>query len=229
MRRIGCGVSLARALSVILGAVSAASCSEPALGMQTAVLDFAVESDPGNPLAGVWIVADAQPIGRSDDAGSLQVTIARKLGTPVRIEHDCPDGYRDPIRPKIVRLRDYRSVGAASVPAIEIRLRCPPIDRTAVIIVRAQDGADLEVLLDNRHASRTNSEGVAHIWTTAPPGTELSVQLDTSARPRLMPRSPRRLLTMPDADEVFVISQHFERSPRPSVRRPQRRRIIKIE
>jgi hypothetical protein len=159
----------------------------------------------------------------------LRATISGQLGQPIRIEHDCPPGYRDPAEPKTLRLGDYRGIDSASFPAIQLAILCPPTSRLAVIVVRADNRAGLPVVLNERVVATTNASGVAHLSTTAAPGTELRLRLDTSEQRALVPRSPTHLLTMPDAHEVFFIDQSFKTTkqrPRP---RRRRQRIIKIE
>jgi hypothetical protein len=193
------------------------------------MLDFVAESDPGQPLRGVWVAVDEKPVGTSDNRGLLHVTIAAKLGQRIRIEHACPPGYRDPGEPKMLRVGDYRSIDEVSPPAMQLTIRCPPTNRLAVIVVRADHGDGLSVLLNDHVVAETNAAGVAHFSTSAPPGTELRVGLDTTERPHLVPRNPVRVFTIPDAPEAFVIDQSFETAKRRRRRQTRRPRIIKIE
>ncbi|MFZ1864118.1 MAG: hypothetical protein WAU39_07860 [Polyangiales bacterium] len=222
-------MSLIRCLCLALGAASATGCVEASDGRQLVVLDFAAESDPGTALEGVSVTVDGMLVGQSDAMGSLHATIYAKLGQRIRIEYDCPQGYRAPAEPKMLRLGHYRSIDGASPPPIQLAIRCPPTNRLAVIVVRADNGAGLAVLLNERVMTRTNAAGVAHFSTSAPPGTELTVRLDTSEQPSLVPRNPMRILTMPDVHEVFVIEQTFETAKRHLPKRKKRPRITKIE
>jgi hypothetical protein len=112
---------------------------------------------------------------------------------------------------------------------MEISVRCPPLLRLAVIVVRADNGAGLAVALNDQITAQTNASGVAHLSTSVPPGTELRVRLDTSTHPSLVPRNPVRVFTMPDAHEAFVFEQSFELAKGPPRRRKRPPRIIKIE
>lgn len=228
-RMIGLGVVLGIVLAIAWGIVLAAGCTEAKPDTVLAVFDLAAESDPGAPLEGVWITVDGQPVGRSSATGPLRTSIARPPGTTIRVEHDCPAGFRDPVEPKLVKLSHDQGVGGAASPVIELALPCPPSERVVVIAVRAENGADLPVLLDDRVESRTGSTGVAHLSTTAPPGTELSVRLDTSERPKLVPQNPRRVFEVPDSDEAFLFDQRFEIEKPTRRKRKPRRKITKIE
>jgi len=220
---------LVRSMLAFLAAAGIWSCGEASPAMQVVMLDLIVESDPGMPLEGVRIAVDGKPVGVSGGSGELRTSIAKELGSLVRIEHDCPEGYRDSMEPATLRLRDNRSLRQTSLATMEIALRCPPSKRIAVIVVRAQNGGGLPVLVDDRIVGRTNADGVAHVSTLAAPGTELDFRLDTSMQPLLAPRSPSRVLTVPDAHELFLIDQAFEISRRPPRKRNPPRKIIKIE
>lgn len=219
---------VSRCLPLVLGAVSAAACTEVPSAERYVALEFSVESDPGIPLRGVPVTVDGKTIGRSNAEGVIRATIPAQLGQRIQIGHACPSGFRDPAEPKMLRLGDYRGLGDASVPVIELSIRCAPISRLAVIVIRTDDRPNLPVVLDERIVARTNASGVAHFSTTAVAGTELRVRVDTSGHPSLVPRSPIHLFTMPDAHEIFFLDQSFKTKRRPRSRAP-RPRIIKIE
>lgn len=220
---------LVRSLLAVLAGAVICSCGETSPEIQVVMLDLVVESDPSVPLGGVRITVDGRLLGVSSASGQLRASLARELGSLVRIEHDCPEGYRDPLEPTMLRLRDNRSLRESSLPTMEIALRCPPSKRIVLIVIRAHNGGGLPVLVDDRVVGRTNAAGVAHVSTVTAPGTELDLRLDTSTQPLLVPRNPTRLLTVPDAHELFVIDQAFEISRRPRRKRNAPRKIIKIE
>ena len=110
-------------------------------------------------------------------------------------------------------------------------LRCGkvPVALILLLMVPSLLSAGVPILLDGEPVARTNGSGVAHFSIRGAPGTEYIVELETRERPRLRPRSPTHLFTLPDADEIFVINQAFdpEKEPRRRGRRPTR--ITKIE
>ena len=99
----------------------------------------------------------------------------------------------------------------------------------AGIIVRAKKGANLPVLLDGQIVAQTNASGVAQFSTSAVPGTDFIVELDTRNQPKLRPQRPSHLMTLPDANEVFVVNQSFDVRKEPKRRGSRRSRITKIE
>lgn len=222
-------MSVIRCLSLILGAMSATSCGETSSGSRLVILDFVAESDPGHPLEGVLIALDGTPLGTTDSRGSLRVSIGTKLGERIQLEHDCPPGHRDPTQPKMLSLGNYRGIDDVSPPIMQLAIRCPPTNRLAVIVVRADHREGLAVVLNGRTVAKTNAAGVAHFSTSVPPGTELRVRLDTSEYRHLVPRNPMRVFTVPDAPEAFVIDQAFQTVKRGRRQQRQRPRIVKIE
>lgn len=52
---------------------------------------------------------------------------------------------------------------------------------------------------------------------------------DYRAAPRLLPRSPVRVFTLPDAHEIFVVNESFELDERRRHGQKRRARITKIE
>ena len=214
---------------VALSAVALASCKGPPDAERRFALVFVVESDPGVRVRRARVLVDGEPVGESDSNGRVATEIRGQSGQRLTISHDCPDGHESPSERKALRLRTFAGVGRSEPHAMEITLRCRPSKRLAVFVVRATDGPDLPILLDGERVARTNASGVAHFVTHGAPGTEYVVELETRERPRLLPRSPTRLITLPDADEIFVINPAFELEKTPRRRGPRRARITKIE
>ncbi len=222
-------MSLTRWVTVILTSAALASCERPTAIEQPFAVVFVVESDPGVRLPQTPIFVDGEPMGESNSDGRLDTQIYGRSGQQLRISHDCPHGHEAPPEPKTLRLRKFEGVDGAQAHAMEITLRCRPLKRLAAFVVRASNGPDLPILLDGERVARTSALGVAHFSTRGAPGTEYTVELETGERPRLLPRSPTHLVTLPDADEIFVINQAFS-AERETRRRARRRpRITKIE
>ena len=222
-------VSVTSRVIVVLSAVALASCELPPDAERPVSIVFVVESDPGVPVPKARVFIDGVPVGETDSNGRVDAEINGQSRQRLEISHDCPDGHDAPSERKALRLRKFEGVDGSRPPTMEITLRCRPLKRLAAFVVRASDGPDLPVLLDGELVARTNGSGVAHFSIRGAPGTDYVVQLETRERPRLRPRSPTHLFTLPDADEIFVINQAFdlEKEPRRRGRRPTR--ITKIE
>lgn len=216
-------------LIAAVGGVVLASCNGASNAALTFPIAFVVESDPGVGLRGARVFVDGNSIGETDSNGLLQTKVYRRSGLQVTVEHDCPDGHEAPVRPKVLRLREFEGVDPSGPLTMEVSLRCRPEKRLVVFVVRAKKGPYVPVLLNGESVARTNGSGVAHFSVWAAPGTDYLVELDTRERARIIPQSPTHLFTAPDADEIFVVNQSFELAKRS--RRPDhwRNRITKIE
>jgi len=222
-------MSLKGWFAIGVGVAALVSCEDHRSAVRSFALVFMVESDPGVPLGRAHVFVNGAPVGQTDSNGLVHTSVDGRSGPRLRIEHDCPDGYEEPPKPKVVVLRRFKGVDASGPIAMEITLRCRPEKRLAVFVVRASNGPHLPVLLDGRRVARTNSSGVAHFFAWGPARTEYVVELDTRDYPRMAPQLPTHLFTLPDADEIFVVSQSFELEAEPTRRGRRRTRITKIE
>jgi len=213
----------------VVGTVALASCKGPPVAERPLAIVFVVESDPGVRLPRTHVFVDGEPMGESNSDGRVDTAIHGQSGQQLRISHDCPEGHEAPAELKTLRLRKFEGLGGSQPQAMEITLRCRPSKRLAAFVVRVSNGPDLPILLDGETVARTNGSGVAHFSVRGAPGTEYTVELGTSERPRLLPRSPTHMVTLPDADEIFVINQAFDVEKEARRRGRRRTRITKIE
>jgi hypothetical protein len=89
-----------------------------------------------------------------------------------------------------------------------------------VVAVRAEGGRDLPLLHLGRELARTDSSGAAHVVLDVRSEDVLELVLDTTAQPRLRPKSPV-LRIQPDASEgIVAVEQDFTVQQREVVRRP---------
>jgi hypothetical protein len=218
-----------RLLLLAIGVVAMTACSAKHQTRSAAPITFVVESDPGLRLAGVKVYLEGRPLGHTDSTGSLTAEISDRAGSPLRLEHDCPTGHEVASDSRLLRLRPFGGVDASSAGPLQITLRCRPLHRRAVFIVRATNGDELPVLIDGEVVARTNSSGIAHFSTSAAPETDFLVQLDTRDRPELRPKTPGHLRALSTGDQIFLIEQSFERRAESRRKRFQKKKIIKIE
>lgn len=176
-----------------------------------------VVSDPGEGLAGAVVaLGDAAP-QLTDASGVLWARVHGREGDTVPVVVRCPAGYRSPDEAVPLVLRRFVDPGA--VPQHEVA--CAPLTRTLVVAVRAPGGRDLPVLVDGQELARTDASGVATLRWDLPLDESVTVMLDTSAQPDLIPESPRRSFGKLRADEVVLFEEPFERR-RPRKRAPSR-------
>lgn len=222
-------MSLTQLCILTVAAAVLASCQPRSAPVPAIEVVFAVESDPGLRLGDVHVALEGETLGKTDSNGLLRAKVDGKPGQRFRVAHVCPAGHVAPSGPKFLRLRRFDGVGESQPEALKITLRCKPEKRLAVFIVRAKNGVDLPVLLNGQTVAQTNSSGVAQFSTSARPGTDFVVEIDTRSRPQLSPQRPTHLRMLPDADEIFVVHQSFEHPKAPRRRRRPRTRITKIE
>ena len=220
---------VASCLIAVVCAALLASCQPLPDPVRPFAVVFVIESDPGVRLSRAHVLVNGGLVGESGSNGLVRTNIYGNPGQRLRINHECPEGHEAPSVPKILRLRNFEGIDRSDPPEMEIILRCQPVNRLAAFIVRAKNGPDLPVLLDGESVARTNPSGVAHFSIRGAPGTEYIVQLDTREHSRLLPQLTTHFFTLPDADEIFVISQSFDVQREPRRRGHSRTRIIKIE
>lgn len=221
-------------VNVVLCAVALAlglvACGEPPPPPQFLVT-FTAVSDPGVPLPGVSVTANGAAIpGQTGADGVLRVSLTGAEGSPVQIGANCPEGYRHADDLPMITLRQVVSLDpGARDRGLEVGVRCPPLSRHGVVIVRAggdQPQPDVPVMIDGREVARTDPSGVAHVALDMQPGATFQVLLATASLPNLRPQEPRLSFTFPDDDEIFVFDQRFDVEAPPPVRRRVRRRPI---
>jgi hypothetical protein len=222
-------MSMTSWMMAALCAVALASCEGPPTAVRPFAIVFVVESDPGVRLRRVRVFVDGEPAGETDSNGLVHTKIYGAPGQRLTIKHDCPDAHEAPSEPKILRLRKIDAVDSSDSPSMEFTLRCKPVSRLAVFIVRAKNGPGLPILLDGEGVARTNGSGVAHFSVRGAPGTEHRVELDTRQHPELLPHSPTHLFALSDGDDIFVINQSFDVETERWRRSRRRTRITKIE
>ena len=216
---------------LILGMASllaCVACDRAAGSTKLIEVTISVRADRSVPLSGVPVRVDGDLAGRTDRAGLLRIELASSLRREVRLEPICPEGYRQPDRPSVLRLLSYTGEDAHS--GLELELTCRPARRRAVFIVRAIGAPGIPIRLDGDVVERTNRDGVAHFSRSALPGTEYLVELDAAEHPELLPRRTAHRFELPDRDELFVVEQKFEPGrPARKSRVLPRPRIIRIE
>ena len=117
----------------------------------------------------------------------------------------------------VVALR--RLVG---VDVAEYSVQCPPKSRTAVIVVRAQNGPNLPILHLGRQVGTTDGSGAAHLVFEREANAQLELKLDASgASPKLRPSEAVASFTVHPKDDIYLFDQKFEVISQP-IRRPKK-------
>lgn len=185
-----------------------------------------VEADPGRPLAGANLVREGRSLAQTDARGMAQLHLAGAPGDLVQVQVDCPSGHRSPDKLLAITLKPLLERGRKP----EYRVACPPLLRSVVVAVRAQNGANLPVKYLGKEIARTDGAGACHALLKVAPGETVTLTLDTSAaeHAQLMPQNPELKLTVPERDEVVVFDQTFSRPLDKPRRRPKQRGPTRI-
>lgn len=172
-----------------------------------------VSTQPGRALEGAGASLQGTPLGVSDSAGAISVTLRGREGDVVQIEVDCPAGHRPP-QPLLVPLR---RVGEGVKP--EFSANCPPLTRSIVVAVRAEGGGHLPIVYLGRELTRTDSSGAAHLLLDVAAEDVVELVLDTTLQPRLRPRNPILRIQPGPSDEIAAMGQEFTLLPQPVARK----------
>jgi hypothetical protein len=186
------------------------SLAPPAKPSQAIV--FTAESDPGRPLAGVHVLHRGKIAAKTAADGTASLQITGQEGETFDFDARCPAGYRSPEAPVSVVLR--RTADRAA-PA-RFPIRCLPRERTLVVAVRADGGANLPVLYLGREVARTDGSGAAHVAFRVAPADAVALTLDTTEQPKLRPQHPSMTFRGADKDQLTSFAQRFDvEAPKP--------------
>ncbi len=195
-------------------------------------ITFVAQADPGEPLAGVQVGTtfngNPQPFGVTDANGIWVQRLRAPYGTTIPLTATCPAGHRPADTVPTIRFDPIRSLDpAVAARGIEHSIQCLPLERDAVVIVRASGTpyvAGMPVLLDGREVARTDEGGVAHIPFRQAPRTAFRIEL-VAANEYVQPRRPAHDFTLEDADTYLTFDQSFTYEPPAPAR--TRRRVVR--
>jgi hypothetical protein len=173
---------------------------------------FRVESDPGQTVAGDSVSFRGRVLATTDDDGAVLVLIHGKEGGHVALSVFCPEGFLSPGRSTDVvlhRLADPGRTGA------EYDVRCPPVLRGVVVVIRADRGPNLPVGYLGREVARTDASGAGLALLRVAANEQVEIVLDTSqATPsgggRLVPENPSMKFTSTDREDMKLFDVRFD-------------------
>ncbi len=191
-------------LNTCLSACSGEAKEKPALEVL-----IKVTADPGQPLEGAQLVFAGKPVGTKTDAkGETTLTLTGSEGDTYDVAVKCPTGYQSPVKPLTIPL--HRLADPGKPPEYEVS--CPPTTRTVVVVVRAENGANLPVVHLGRVVAKTDSSGAATILLKdLEADTQFDLTLDTTEKGNefLRPQNPSNVFTVKRSDDVFLFDQKF--------------------
>jgi hypothetical protein len=164
-----------------------------------------IHGDGRQPLEGVEILDQKRVLGKTDAAGQVRLKLQGSEGASVALTVKCPTTFKSPEQPIVVGLRQM----SQNSPAPRFEAACVPLVRTVVVGLRAENGADLNVIRLNQVIGRTDPNGVAHLLIQASPGELIALTLNTASSPNLRPQSPTLTFKVADRNEMVLLEQKF--------------------
>jgi hypothetical protein len=150
-------------------------------------------------------------LGQTDDRGVVLLAMHGSEGDRAELLVRCPAGFLSPSKPLDVLLH---RLAAPNVRA-EYEIRCPPVRRELVVVVRAEHGPNLPVMVLGREVARTDGSGVAHalLEVSAYDQVEMTLRTDEPGAERLRPQNPVMKFTSADRDDMKLFDVRFEIEP----------------
>jgi hypothetical protein len=172
-----------------------------------------VESDPGRPLEGASVQVNGKQKGRTAQDGRARLSFVGKEGEAFDLWVRCPNGYMSPTKPITASLR--RISDPSKLPQYDAL--CPPLERTVVVAIRADNGPNLPVMYLDKEIARTDVSGAAHVLLPMKPGDSFQLTLATNEKgnEKLRPQNPSLPFTARSQDDVFLFEQRFTREREP--------------
>ncbi len=167
-----------------------------------------VSSDPGKPTEGADVVYAGKVIATSDAKGIAKLTLKGNDGDAYDVTIKCPKGFQSPSKPLTIPLQ--RLADPSEAPEYDVS--CPPLTRTVVVALRAENGPNLPVNYLGHAVGRTDGSGAATVLLgDVDSETSLVLTLDTSekASEGLRPQNPSNTFVVKGQDDIFTWDQKF--------------------
>jgi hypothetical protein len=198
---------VAGALAAVVGVPACARSSKSA----PYELVVHVDGDVGHSLAGATISFLGRRVGETDDHGALTLAIRGSEGERVALTVSCPPGFQSPALPTDVVLHRLSEPGRKP----EYDLQCPPVTRSVVIVVRADNGPRLPVLYLGKEVARTDESGAAHALVSVPASDDVDITIATNepGNERLRPQNPSMKFVPSGPDDIKALTVKFALEP----------------
>jgi hypothetical protein len=198
-------------LVVIAGVTALLACSSEKPAPAPFKVELRAFNDEGAPLAGVAFSFDKKPAVLTGADGRVVQTVAGDEGASLSVNVICPANYDPPPQHPMVRLTRTRSIDArATAHTLPVEVRCERKQSDVVVVVKAERGGRLPVLIDGKPVATTDDDGLAHVLLRrARSEKTLQVSLDTGFRTALKPVSPARTYDLHGRDAVVYFEQTF--------------------
>jgi len=180
-----------------------------------------------SPLSGVIFSVDDRPLGATDTAGVLTTEFNGSAGQVVELRGTCPQGYETSEALVTLRLAHTRplSGSAGAEEPLSAKITCTRKLSEVAVVVHAEGGSGLPVIVDGVARATTDEAGNAHVLLaldrTVP---SVRVGIDTTSNASLMPQHPSRTFELHGKDAVLIFDQTLTARARPRVAAPAARK-----
>jgi len=193
----------------VLAAALLLGCSESS-APQKPPLDVLVKvtSDPGRAVEGAEVLFNGKPIAKTDAQGTAKLQLQGKDGDSYEVMIRCPAGHQSPTKGLVIPL--HRLADPSKAPEYEVA--CTPTKRSIVVVVRAENGANLPVLYLGRAIGRTDASGATTVLLKdIDADAQFDLTLDTTEKGNegMRPQNPSASFTVKHADDVFAFDVKF--------------------
>jgi hypothetical protein len=170
-----------------------------------------VRTSQGTGLSGAKVTVEEKAIGTTGSQGLVETRINGREGQAIRVNVDCPKGYRAMERPEAVRLAKTRSLGNSNEqPGTNVELICESELREVVVVVNAQGGSELPIRVGTLSAGATDGQGNAQFLVHLDrEQSAVEIGIDTEARRELVPRNPSRTFNVGRNDAIIVYREQL--------------------
>ncbi len=170
-------------------------------------IQLSAVTDEGAYLGQVDFLSQEKSLGRTGKSGSFSVKLRAPEGTALPVVASCPDGFVSP-EPTSLRLTKVKSLEGGKSKPISFEATCTRKVRDLVVVVHAENGAGLPVVVDGEPLGTTDELGNAHVLVQRDREVKsLAVSLDTSEKVRLRPQNPSRIVDLKGHDGVVLFHQ----------------------
>lgn len=171
---------------------------------------FRVADDEQMPVPGSQIIINERTLYVSS-RGTVTDNLPGKEGDSVIAQVVCPAGWYTPqSNQKLWILKNITSGEVAAKSTRELAFTCVPKKKNHVLIVKSSQPL-LPIQINGKTVMHTDTEGVAQLVMSGPPGERIHLQISTEEHPLLVPRNPSLVVTLPEKRKFLVFEQPFEK------------------
>lgn len=216
-------------LIAVMGLAALLGCSSGKPAPVPFTIELRALTDDGAPLAGVAVSLGKKAAALTGVEGRVVQKVTGDEGSMLRVGVTCPVDYDPPAQLPAIRLTRTRTIDAREAQPLPVQVRCERRQSDIVVVVKADRGSRLPVLIDGKPVTTTDDDGLAHVLLRrSRTEKKLDVALDTVGHATLKPVNPARTYDLNGRDAVILFEQTFAATPPAVARATAPRRHIPV-